>query len=207
MFTVQGNSGYWAPFKISQNLPKRSAATRAATWSRTTPAVCGDPQISGMGTVLKWVIPVPLWYLSPLTVGALVGGYREVEAPLSPLPDGPGLEDWRCSMHFLWGKQWTVPSRTDGAPSLRLWYCSSFNQPDYSATHWIQSLLVFLFFLLCIFSLFYPSFTSLPMCTRVWVCFSQNTLQVVGERWADRQMCSNPLAYEYTTPPLTLIYI
>lgn len=40
----------------------------------------------------------PLQYLSPLTVGALVGGYREVEAPLSSLLDGPGLVDWHCSM-------------------------------------------------------------------------------------------------------------
>lgn len=138
-------TGYWAPFKISQNLPKHSAATRAATWSLKTPAVCGDPQTSGMGTVLMWVVLAPLQYLSPLTVGALVGGYREAEAPLSSLLDGPGLVDWHCSMHFLWGKQWTVPSRTDGALSLWLWYCSSFNQPDYSATHWIQSLLLFLF--------------------------------------------------------------
>lgn len=49
-------TGYWAPFKISQNLPKHSAATRAATWSLKTPAVCGDPQTSGMGTVLMWVV-------------------------------------------------------------------------------------------------------------------------------------------------------
>lgn len=117
MYTVQGNSGYWAPFKTSQNLPKHSAATRAATWSLTTPAVCGDPQTSWMGTVLTWVVPVHLQFLSPLTIGALVGGYREVDAPLSSLLDGPGQVDWHCSVHFLWGKQQTVPSWTDGALS------------------------------------------------------------------------------------------
>lgn len=74
--------GYWAPFKISQSLPKHSAATRAATWSLNTPAVCGDPQTSEMGIVLTWVVPVPLQYLSPLT-GSLVGGCREVKAPLT----------------------------------------------------------------------------------------------------------------------------
>lgn len=51
-----------------------------------------------MGTVLTWAVPVPLQYLSLQTVGALVGGYREVEALLSYLLDGPGLVDWHCSM-------------------------------------------------------------------------------------------------------------
>lgn len=144
MYTVQGNSGYWAPFRISQNLPKRSAATKAATWSPTTSAVCGDPQTSGMGLSLS-----PLQYLSPLTVGALMGGYEEVEASLSSLLDGPWLVDRHCSVHFIQGQQQTVPSRTDGALSLQLWYCSSFNQPDYSPAHWIQSLPLFLSFAQC----------------------------------------------------------
>lgn len=57
-------TGFWAPFKISQNLPKHSAATKAVTWFLKTPAACGDLQTSGMGTVLTWVSPAPLQYPS-----------------------------------------------------------------------------------------------------------------------------------------------
>lgn len=40
-------AGFLAPFRISLNLPKRSSALRAATWSQRTRAVCGDPQKEG----------------------------------------------------------------------------------------------------------------------------------------------------------------
>lgn len=101
MYTVQGNSGYLALFRISQNLPKHSAATRAATWSQTTSAVCGDQKTPGNGTVVTWISPVPLQYLPSLTVETFEqgDGHMEVGNPLSFLMDGPGLVDWRCSMH------------------------------------------------------------------------------------------------------------
>lgn len=208
MYTVQGNSGYWAPFRISQNLPKHSTATRAVTWSLTTSAVCGDPQTSGMGTVLKWVVPVTLQYLFPLTVGALVGGYREVETPLSSLLDGPGLVDWHCSIHFLRGKQWTVPSRTDGALSLQLWYCSSFNQPDYSAIHWIQSLLVFLFFPLNFHPVLLISCESANVCVCVsacvFVCERESVVQskYCTSCWQERGRQTNvQIHWHMNTPP------
>lgn len=92
---------------------------------------------------------------------------------------------------------------------LRLWYCSSFNQPDYSATHWIQSLLVFLFF-----SPFSSCFTHhlwvcqcVCECVCMWVCFSQNTVQVVGKRGTDRQMCKPTGIWIHHTPTHTHTHV
>lgn len=52
-------TGYWGPFRISQNLPKHSTATKAATWFLTTSAVCGDPQTFGMGSPHPPTVPLP----------------------------------------------------------------------------------------------------------------------------------------------------
>lgn len=99
-----------------------------------------------------------------------------------------------CRTRFLWGKQRIVPSWTDGALSPQ--YRSSSNQPDSSATHWIQSLThISLFFPHpSMFILFYSSCVNVS--TRMRMFFSQNTVQAAGKRGADRQMCPNPLAYE-----------
>lgn len=85
-------TGFSALFRISQNLPQRSNATRAATWSPKIRAVCGDPQTSRKGAVLRWNGAVPAQHLSPSPrlLEHSTRGYREVKAPLSLfLPDGP----------------------------------------------------------------------------------------------------------------------
>lgn len=125
------------------------------------------------------VVPVPL-YAPPLPTPDCCStrrGHGEVQASLSSLLIGTGLVDWHCSMHFLWGKQWTVASWT-GCER-----CLSYSDTVVHSISLILLLLTGFVFLFSIFALFYSSFATLPMW--VWVSLSQNTVLV--ERGADRR--------------------
>lgn len=97
----------------------------------------------------------------------------------------------------------------DWALSLQLWHCSSFIQPNYSPTHWIQSLLCFCFY----FSLNFSCFAS-----HLWVrqcvfvsahvsVFRSKYCKSIWQKSSRQTNVLSPLAYEYTRHPLTLIYM
>lgn len=100
-------AGYWARFRISRNLQEHSAATREATWSLRTFAMCGDPQTSGLGAALAWTTPVLLQYFSP-DCWSINTGLQGSVFPHSSLLVGPRRVDQHCSVHFLQDKQWTA---------------------------------------------------------------------------------------------------
>lgn len=103
----------------------------------------------------------------------------------------------RCVLHFRTAADCTVTMNRE--LFLQLWYCSLFSQRDYSATHWIQSFSFPLSFLL--FHL------SLPMYICECICVPVKMLNKRLARVADRKNVLNPLTYEYTTHPLTLLYM
>lgn len=65
-------------------------------------------------------------------------------------------------------------SQTDRVLSVQLSFCSSFTQPNFPATHWIQSLPVFFFFFS--FFSFWPWFVFHLVCQYLCECVSDTKL-------------------------------
>lgn len=159
---------------------------------------------------LGWVLPIPLQYLYPLIFEELWRAALKWKFPLAL--------DWMD--HGWWTDTAVCTSSKDGstlyprrwmdwALSLQLWHCSSFIQPDYSPTQRIQSLLCFWFY----FSLNFSCFAS-----HLWVrqcvflsahvsVFQSKYCKSIWQKSSRQTNVLSPLAYEYTTHPLTLIYM
>lgn len=120
------------------------------------------------GAALKWKLPLAFDWMDH--------GWWTDTAVCTSSKDGS----------TLYPRRWM-----DWALSLQLWHCSSFIQPNYSPTHWIQSLLCFVFIFLSIFLVLLLIYESnVYLWVHMWVCFSLNTAKIFGRRAADRQMCS-----------------
>lgn len=112
---------------------------------------------------------------------------------------------WRLSLALYWMDQdwWTDAAVCTSSKAVecilvdRAEHCLS----EYDTVVHLNSLILLLLTGYNHTLYFYVSFLHFHlilfiMCESVRVCFSHNTVQVVGKRGADRQMCSNPLAYE-----------
>lgn len=120
---------------------------------------------NSQGAALKWKLPLALDWMDH--------GWWTDTAVCTSSKDGS----------TLYPRRWM-----NWALSLQLWHCSSFIQPNYSPTHWIQSLLCFCFYLSLNFSRF-ASHLWVRQC--VFVSAHVSVFQSKNcRRAADRQMCS-----------------